>query len=421
MDNFCIEIRERKEEEERREAEFQLYLVEGSDSSLDDFDIPGRPKKKKANRELSRGRDLFTKVKEKRSVSADAAGNSAIGGAARTRPHSSGPSCSNARKSLFDGKKNADKEKPWKGKGMGKSSKRAAEQEKLRAERLSVFAQSADNAIVKTGDDYWKEKGKGQGKSSSKAAERERLREQEVIAMSDMTLDDQPSSQNLKWKGKGKGKKSVATADQASIETQPMTTVENPNMQDEISTIDGRKRKLSESSQTSASQESKKSKDEIFTQVDGTNDAPSVSSSESLPSTVVMSDVSEDLLANGHEHNGSIASDGSSNAQAADYLFDQRALDDQIYRCVPIAPGWPTVAEATDTIPREHTEPLMRPDFDDPGARRSDGDYGSTSEYSVSTIDGDEEVNRNIISNCFANVAQINVNFLISLTTAQPI
>ena len=189
------------------------------------------------------------------------------------------------------------------------------------------------------------------------------------------------------WKGKGVGKTS-AKAEAAKQKNQNETSADQDTSQGCLSANDNLDHSPMEDDY----------KKPTIGQVDGINDDNSSESSESLASTVLMSEASVSLLENrepsqqscdGHYHD--CDSQGSSRGQAA--CYDRAAVEREIFQTVSLAPGWPTMAEALGSIPHEETEPLMRPDFGNPDMRVSDGSMATTSEFSESSIDGEEEVN----------------------------
>ncbi len=199
-------------------------------------------------------------------------------------------------------------------------------------------------------------KGKGIGKTSAKAAAAAKARAEANTAVEDNK--ETTATLPVKGKGKGQGKTSANHSRSPMLNRFPKKTGD-------------------------------------LHQVDGICDETSSSSSESLPSTVVVSQESSDLLAGAHTRDIDSHSDTSSRAEEMHFVqYTQKELEEQIFQCVPINEGWPTLAEATGSIGHEYTEPLMRPDFDRPDMRVSDGSMGHTSEYSESSIDVDEEVRR---------------------------
>ena len=317
--SLLSEIEERKELERKREEEFQRYLREGSDSSLDDFDIPGR-------------------VYKKRKLSKTCADSKV----------STGGQANDKRKVSDVGDRRNTKSHDWKAVDKKQSSFDS------RSSNKPATGVSKDNSIGVAGPSCGKKNSLG-------------------------------SKSGKVWKGKGEGKTSAKAEAAAKLRASKTTTAKQASS----TTGNG--------AQGATSSDVVDVDMKIWTQLDGINDDASSSSSESLASTFVMSEASMSLLENrnasqvscdGHSHDSE--SLGSSRAQ--ERYYNPQVLDDEIFQVVPIAPGWPTMAEATGSLPHKETEPLMRPDFNDPNMRVSDGSMATTSEYSESSIDGEEEV-----------------------------
>ncbi len=109
--------------------------------------------------------------------------------------------------------------------------------------------------------------------------------------------------------------------------------------------------------------------------------------------------------------NSDTPSGASSNAQARDFI-DVDALNDQIYRCVPIAEGWPTMAEAVRPREDEGEDRLeIDPEFDRENIRFQESRFASTTSVEQSSFDDTDEV-----CHCLYLYKQMSISFYYSST-----
>ncbi len=301
------------------------YLQEASDSSLDDFDIPGRQPKKKTKNNFSSDKKL---VYEKTTA---------------PKPSTSG-----------------------KGKGVGKKSC---------LKKTPTASTSASTSGVTCVAD----------KASTK---------NETKSLCDYGILEAPKSPERCGMGSGcptenkkpKNQNNVRFFDDFDEDT-PLARLSPPGCSDGKGKMKGKSK---------GKGKGKNSKNDNFKQLDGTYDTPPPSSPESLATTEPLTDASEDLLA---DQNWSPPShtptDASSNAQADSFVaMTMREVEDQIFRHVPIAEGWPTMEQALSVNEEvEFAEPVARPDLNNPDAVVVDDENVSTSEFENSSFDDSEEVN----------------------------